>query len=206
LKATEFTRQALLDHAINIFAEAGFERASVRTITARARANQAAINYHFGSKEGLYREVLRMAVAAVSAASQLEGAAIDQLNRDDAVRLFIRQQVTPLASGGQIGRYLRIFAWEGLAPTHAYRDLLAKGELPILKQADSIVRRYLPDASQSDITVTTIWLIHQAAPFLQHYDRLTEPPFSLRVNRRFIDQLATNLGNMAVAALNSRGG
>src|SRR5579885_3057796 len=63
-KITELTRQAILDRAADVFAESGFGRASVREITGRAGVNQAAINYHFGSKEALYREVLRLAIAA----------------------------------------------------------------------------------------------------------------------------------------------
>jgi AcrR family transcriptional regulator len=66
VKITDITRQALLDHATDAFAENGFDRASVRDITGRATVNQAAINYHFGGKEALYREILRLAVAAFS--------------------------------------------------------------------------------------------------------------------------------------------
>jgi AcrR family transcriptional regulator len=65
VKITEITRQALLDHATDVFAENGFDRAPVREITRRASVNQAAINYHFGGKEALYQEVLRLAVAFV---------------------------------------------------------------------------------------------------------------------------------------------
>ena len=87
----------------------------MREITRPATTNLAAINYHFGTKEALYREVLRLAVAALSDASLLDEDTITRVPRDEAVRLFIRQQVTPLLKHGQIGRYLRIFAWETLS-------------------------------------------------------------------------------------------
>jgi AcrR family transcriptional regulator len=96
VKITEITRQALLDHATDVFAENGFDRASVREITGRATVNQAAINYHFGGKEALYREVLRLAVAALNDASLLNEDVIGRVTRDEALRLFVRQQVTPL--------------------------------------------------------------------------------------------------------------
>ena len=116
MKPAEFTRQALLDHATNVFAERGFDSASVREITRRAETNQAAINYHFGGKGSLYLEVLKLAVSALGDASLLDEDTIERVSRDEAVRLFIRQQVTPLLKHGEIGRYLRIFAWETLAP------------------------------------------------------------------------------------------
>lgn len=46
-------KQRLLDCAERLVAERGFEAVSVRDITGAAEANVAAINYHFGSREGL---------------------------------------------------------------------------------------------------------------------------------------------------------
>jgi AcrR family transcriptional regulator len=53
----EQVRQRLLDAGEALFAAHGFEAANVREITRRAGCNIAAINYHFGGKEALYREV-----------------------------------------------------------------------------------------------------------------------------------------------------
>ena len=50
-------RERLLDAAEELFAEHGFNGASVRDITTKANGNVAAVNYHFGSKENLYHEV-----------------------------------------------------------------------------------------------------------------------------------------------------
>jgi len=52
------TREALLRAGTAEFAAHGFARATVRGICARAGANVAAVNYHFGSKGGLYAAVL----------------------------------------------------------------------------------------------------------------------------------------------------
>jgi AcrR family transcriptional regulator len=205
VKPAEFTRQALLDHATNVFAERGFENASVREITRRSDTNQAAINYHFGGKSQLYLEVLKQAVSTLSDASLLDEDTIQRVPRDEAVRLFIRQQVTPLLKHSQISRYLRIFAWETLAPTPVYRDFIASEKLPIMDVAEKIVRRFLPDgASRADITVATIWLTQQVAPFIRHFKALSKPPLNLRIDKCFVEQLAADLGRMAVAGLNSR--
>ena len=182
VKTIDGTRQALLHHSADIFAESGFDRASVREITSRAGANQAAINYHFGGKEALYREVLRLAIAALSEASLLDEGAIDSVPRDEAVRLFIKEQLTPLLKHRELGRYLRILAWEG-GGHEVYRNFIASEKLPILHRAEIIVRRFLPGAaSPAEIAVATIWLTQQAAPFVRYYYVLSQPPFNLTID------------------------
>ncbi len=52
------TKQRILDAAEELFAEQGFDGASLRAITAGAGVNLAAVNYHFRSKETLIQAVL----------------------------------------------------------------------------------------------------------------------------------------------------
>jgi TetR/AcrR family transcriptional regulator len=52
------TPERLKAVARRAFAERGYDGASVRLITSRARANLGAVTYHFGSKEALYHAVL----------------------------------------------------------------------------------------------------------------------------------------------------
>jgi TetR/AcrR family transcriptional regulator, regulator of cefoperazone and chloramphenicol sensitivity len=54
----EETRARILEAALELFANSGFEGASTRTIAEQAGVNLPAIQYYFGSKEGLYRAVV----------------------------------------------------------------------------------------------------------------------------------------------------
>ncbi len=54
--ATVPTRERILDAAEELFAERGFA-SSLRDITSSAGVNLAAVNYHFGSKDALIREL-----------------------------------------------------------------------------------------------------------------------------------------------------
>jgi TetR/AcrR family transcriptional regulator, regulator of cefoperazone and chloramphenicol sensitivity len=51
---SERTRQRLIEVAVEVFSELGYEAASTRTIVERAQANLVSIPYYFGSKLGLY--------------------------------------------------------------------------------------------------------------------------------------------------------
>ncbi|MDT8340587.1 MAG: TetR/AcrR family transcriptional regulator [Longimicrobiales bacterium] len=66
-----------------LFAERGYDGTSVRALTTLAGANLGAVTYHFGSKEGLYHEVLRRAVAPlqarVEAALARKGGSVERL-------------------------------------------------------------------------------------------------------------------------------
>jgi AcrR family transcriptional regulator len=53
---SDITRERILRAVERLFADRGYEETSIRAIVAKARVNQAAINYHFGGKDGLYRE------------------------------------------------------------------------------------------------------------------------------------------------------
>jgi len=52
------TKDRILDAAEALFMEHGFEATSLRSITAAAAVNLAAVNYHFGTKEELFQTVL----------------------------------------------------------------------------------------------------------------------------------------------------
>jgi len=57
------TRVRILDSATRHFAADGFAGASMRRIVEEAEVNLSAVNYHFGSKSGLYRAVMERLVA-----------------------------------------------------------------------------------------------------------------------------------------------
>ncbi len=53
------TRELLLETAEQLFAQRGIASTSIRELSRAARVNVAAVNYHFGSKEGLIKALLQ---------------------------------------------------------------------------------------------------------------------------------------------------
>ncbi|MFT3932056.1 MAG: TetR family transcriptional regulator [Chitinophagaceae bacterium] len=53
-------KEHIINHAIELFAEKGFEGTSVRDLAARAGVNVAMVNYYFGSKEKLFEHMVQI--------------------------------------------------------------------------------------------------------------------------------------------------
>jgi len=58
-------RDRLLGAALQLFSRKGFESASVRELTEAAKVTRPTLYYHFGSKEGLYLELVERLCATV---------------------------------------------------------------------------------------------------------------------------------------------
>jgi len=103
------TRDQLLRHAAELFAERGFHKVTVREISDAVGANVAAVNYHFGDKLGLYREIVERNIALMEDTMQR---AMDAGKGGDAeeqlrafVQVFVERLLTP-RDGNQIQRLM----------------------------------------------------------------------------------------------------
>lgn len=200
-RPVEGTRDSLIKAAIDVFSAKGFEGGSVREITQAAKANQAAINYHFGGKEGLYREVLKASIQAFAELSPLNMGRLAEMDGPQAVEAFIRTQLKALNRRDQLGRFLRIFTWETLSRSEVFTEFLASEKLPIFGVAELIVRKFLPGTTErNDLWIAIFWLLSQIETFIRP-DRLERPPYSLKVDDSFVDRLGERLTAMTVAAL-----
>jgi AcrR family transcriptional regulator len=201
-RASERTREALIEAAAVVFAENGYEGGSVRDITRRAQANQAAINYHFGGKEGLYREVLRMAFAALKESDVLDAERLDSLEPTEALRLFVRQMLLPLLKRSVLARYIKILNWEILQRTDIFQDLAMAENASLVTSAERLVRRFLGEsAGAEEVAVASLWLLHQGFIFVRDYEYLTRPPHNLKVDDSFVERLADFLTRLLASGL-----
>ncbi|MEO3848581.1 TetR/AcrR family transcriptional regulator [Streptomyces sp. B8F3] len=149
------TRTRLLDAAERLFAEHGFAATSLRTVTDAAEANVAAVNYHFGSKEGLLRAVVERAMAAVNrermrlldalrTAAGPPGAA-------DLVRAFVTTGAhvgDPEAGGADLRRFLGRVVCE---PDPAIRRLFGAEVAPVEGEYLGALTAALPHLTPAEV-------------------------------------------------------
>lgn len=187
--------------AVRLFAERGYEATSVRAIVAKARVNQAAINYHFAGKDGLYREVLRAAFRALTEHQLVHAAETKTMPREQALGEFVRHQLRPLIARDELSRHIRIFNWESVRPTQVFRQLLSEEAAPFMGLAIDLVRRFLPAADRRTLTVAAVWLIGQCSVFVRNREQLAGPPVALAFDESGIERLAQLVSRWAVAGL-----
>src|SRR2546430_9355073 len=107
-RVSKATREKIIKAASRAFARNGYEGASIRAIVAEADVNQAAINYHFGSKEGLYRAVLQAALRALMSDDDAADGP-GTLSRKTALRRVGPRELRPVTRADQLSDYTRHF-------------------------------------------------------------------------------------------------
>src|ERR1700741_939364 len=200
-RPSEFTRQRILKTATRLFAQRGYDAISVRTLATKARVNQAAINYHFKTKDGLYREVLREAIRALTEHQLSHAQETQAMPRERALGEFVRQQLRPLSARDDVTKYIHILNWEAVRPTTVYRKLVSEEAAPFLGFAVDLMRRFMPDADQSTLIMATIWLVGQCTVFIRHREQLAMPPVSLALNEHAVDRLSSLISGWAIGGL-----
>jgi TetR/AcrR family transcriptional regulator, regulator of cefoperazone and chloramphenicol sensitivity len=145
------TRQRLLEAAGEVFAEQGFRNTTIREICRRAQANLAAVNYHFGDKEGLYAAVMKYAYACALEKYPLAQRESEEMPAGDRLHAFIRYLLLSIFEKGPPAWLGKIMAREMIEPTRALDDLVESIIYPMGQKLGAIVRALLGEQAPDDL-------------------------------------------------------
>lgn len=148
-KVVDETRTRIIQSAGEVFAQAGFEKATVREICARAHANIAAVNYHFRDKLGLYTEVLK--TAACNGRAVLDEAQV-LANPEQALRDFIHGMFRRMHEADRPSWYARVMMHELAQPTEALDVVVEQMVRPNSHILCAIVGKILDRAPDDEFT------------------------------------------------------
>jgi AcrR family transcriptional regulator len=165
------TKIAVLDAAERLFATRGFDRTSLRTITAGARANLGAVNYHFKTKDDLIVAVLRRRIRPINT----ERLALLRQFQDQAngrpvpvrkiLEAFFRPAIEALATPSKGGPSFLKLVSLALAEPGTYLLPLIREEFGVTAgQFHAALRQKLPHLSNEDV----YWKLHFAVGAFVH--------------------------------------
>ena len=148
------TKTSLLDAAEALFAELGIAGASMRAITARAGANLAAVHYHFGSKEGLVREVFRRRLEPLNR-ERLDrlgelAAAGRERDVEGIVEAFVAPPLRMIGSEPGGRAFAQLLARSVLEPGPGSRELVLEQFREVIERFTAALEAALPDISRQE--------------------------------------------------------
>jgi AcrR family transcriptional regulator len=152
------TRNKILDAAERLFAEHGYTAVSMRSITAAAGVNVAAIHFHFASKEALFEAIFNRRVQPINAARLVglhgaQGSAnAGGVELANVLKAFVAPHLEA-AKGFDAGSIvlLQFMARAAAEPDKSIQAVLSKQFDPVWMELTKAVRRALPDASDEAI-------------------------------------------------------
>ena len=204
-KATDLTRDKLIEAAGHIFAERGYRAATIRDICRRAGANVAAVNYNFGDKMGLYTEVLRHSVRASQTPAMI--AALDAgLSPEDTIRGVIRARLKSLCQEARPDWHIRLVMHEFSHPTSAMRRVVDEGMRPIYERVRKAVGEIIglpPDHETTRLSVNSI--VGQILFYTFSRPVLARLQPELKLTASQLDRIAEHIADFSLAYLKKVG-
>jgi AcrR family transcriptional regulator len=202
---TDPTRARLIEAAGQVFAEHGFQSATIREICTRAGANIAAVNYHFRDKAGLYLAVLRHSMTADVGQPDPRQIALNTESPQEALRLIISAMLHRMHSP-ITGRacHLRIMAHEMAQPTEALPRVVEEVIGPNYAAMRQTLSRILGTAPEDELTR---FCAHSVVGQVVHYAHagpvisLLWPELKMTPDR--LNEIAGHIAEFSLAALNN---
>jgi AcrR family transcriptional regulator len=129
---SDATRQAIVNAAVDLFAEVGYGNTALSHVIARARVTKGAFYYHFATKEALAKAVIEQAYSGLQSAlpemsggDGRNGAALERLIRASFAIADLAQRDKKIRTGIQMSHALEQINGEARTTFGITRELFA---------------------------------------------------------------------------------
>lgn len=154
------TAKSLLAAASDVFAKKGYRDGTIAEICERAKANIAAVNYHFGDKETLYTEAWRHSFSESVKVHPPDGGVSDAAPPEERLRGQVVALLRRIADGDN--REFLIVQKELANPTGLLNKVMREELRPLQKRMEILVRELLgPHVSDIQVRFCEISIISQ---------------------------------------------
>ncbi|MFP5429971.1 MAG: CerR family C-terminal domain-containing protein [Gammaproteobacteria bacterium] len=196
------TRAALIEAASPLFAELGFESTRIRDIADRAHANVAAINYHFGSKMGLYQAVLKAQSEQMIASFPLQTPDVEQASPEERLHWLVKNILRRVLGSSEKDRPTRMCVREFVEPTEALdylvKETVAAQHAITRSVVTAVAGRELPE---EELSRHAISLVSQCIYYGLAEPMLTRLGIRIPRTESEIDELAAHITRFSLAGI-----
>jgi TetR/AcrR family transcriptional regulator, regulator of cefoperazone and chloramphenicol sensitivity len=197
----------LIEAAGPVFAEHGFHAATVREICARAGANVAAVNYHFGDKLGLYTAVLKESVRAAKDLPIVQRVLNQDAPPEEILRALIRARMQSANRAGRPDWHFRIMIHEMAQPTPAMSRVIQEIVRPIYERMLGLVGEITglqPHDEKTRLCVHSV--MGQVFLYIMQGPFLARVWPELKMTPEQLDRIADHIADFSLAFLHSFAG
>jgi AcrR family transcriptional regulator len=197
----ENTRDRILGAAGEVFAEQGFEGATIRAITERAGVNVAAVNYHFRDKAELYTRVVVDACSARTAFREAMAEAAG--SPEERLRSLIYRFLEYLLDPARPDWKRRLMAREMANPTTALDELVEKNIRPLRDEFLQPTLRELTGGcfNRRQLSYLGSSVMGQCLYFLQSRPIIERLNPDFKIGKIEITEIAEHVSRFSLAAI-----
>ncbi|MBI4804339.1 MAG: CerR family C-terminal domain-containing protein [Desulfovibrio sp.] len=197
------TTKRILEAAIEVFLEKGYDAATIRDICAKAEANVAAVNYHFGSKDALHAAVLEHIMLACHERYPMhEGMERCKEPEERLLRFVVNLLRMDFPEDPKLARESKLFWMEMGNPSPALKPLVERFMRPIRDMLEAILRENLgPGADDETVRLCAGSVVGQCFFHAQNRVIISELYPDKTYHPHDVDQLARHIFLFSLAGI-----
>ncbi len=147
------TREAILDASLTLFAERGFEGASMRDIAARVGVDHSLLRYHFGDKSALWRQAVMRMITRLDEEMAVVWRRSEGQTLVERFKIYLRAYVHYCAAHPE---HARIIVQESLKPSDRVEWIVEHGVRRQHAALTPVLDKLIADRTLPDVSIPSI--------------------------------------------------
>lgn len=190
------TKESLLNVAERLFAEHGYDGVGMRTLAAEANVNLGAATYHFGSKENLYKETVKLCFRPINeerikllrnAEKEAQG---NPIPLETIIDCMLRP---PFMAGLEHPYFPALFTRNLFLPPQFMHEFLAKESGSVHEPFITALARALPDLPMEVLRLRMWFALGAMLMFLSRKPMLNKTDYSESILNDMVDFIVAGL-------------
>ncbi len=203
--ADKSVRQKIIDTAGDVFGRAGYKAATIREICREADVNVAAINYHFGGKQELYRTVVTDLISRIFAQYPVDEGVDESTPPQTRLRAFIHGMLRRLLSPDGLSGYSgkgQLVAKELADPSPFLDDMVEEFIQPVAIRLFATIHDMLgPEATAKHVARCQISVIGQCFHYAVARPIINRLNVADYADNNLIDELTEHITRFSLAGI-----